>query len=131
MDHQHPVAYESRKLTAAEWNYPAHVLELRALRHYPPPRPAGCLALGRRRRPRDTDRRTRRGESTGALLTPRPRRSRPAVLAAVRARWAKPRRAAAAAFANVRKRGAIPPTHPPLGGQIPPGAGMFIALAFR
>jgi hypothetical protein len=25
---QHPVAYESRKLTAAERNYPAHVLEL-------------------------------------------------------------------------------------------------------
>ena len=39
--HQHPVAYESRKLTAAERNYPAHVLELlavvhalRAFRHY-------------------------------------------------------------------------------------------------
>ena len=26
--HQHPVAYESRKLTVAERNYPAHVLEL-------------------------------------------------------------------------------------------------------
>ena len=51
--HQHPVAYESRKLTAAERNYPAHVLELlavvhalRAFRHYllggGAPRPAGC-----------------------------------------------------------------------------------------
>ncbi len=28
---QHPVAYESRKLTAAERNYPAHVLELLAV----------------------------------------------------------------------------------------------------
>jgi hypothetical protein len=53
--HQHPVAYESRKLTAAERNYPAHVLELlavfhtlRAFRHYllggGAPRPAGCLS---------------------------------------------------------------------------------------
>ena len=25
--HQHPVAYESRKLTAAERNYPAHILK--------------------------------------------------------------------------------------------------------
>ena len=55
--HQHPVAYESRKLTATERkllrNYPAHVLELlavvhslRAFRHYllggGAPRPAGC-----------------------------------------------------------------------------------------
>jgi len=51
--HQHPVAYESRKLTAAERNYPAHVLELlavvhalRAFRHYllggGAPRPGGC-----------------------------------------------------------------------------------------
>ena len=39
---QHPVAYESRKLTVAEQNYPAHVLELlavvhvlHAFRHYP------------------------------------------------------------------------------------------------
>ena len=50
---QHPVAYESRKLTAAERNYPAHVLELlavvhalRIFRHYllgsGAPRPAGC-----------------------------------------------------------------------------------------
>ena len=50
---QHPVAYESRKLTAAEQNYPAHVLELlavvhalRVVRHYPlgggAPRPAVC-----------------------------------------------------------------------------------------
>jgi hypothetical protein len=47
------VAYESRKLTAAERNYPGHVLELlalvhalRAFRHYllggGAPRPAGC-----------------------------------------------------------------------------------------
>jgi hypothetical protein len=53
--HQHPVAYESRKLTAAERNYPAHVLELlavvqalRTFRHYllggGAPRPAGCLS---------------------------------------------------------------------------------------
>ena len=51
--HQHPVAYESRKLTAAERNYPAHVLELlavvqalRTFRHYllgsGAPRPAEC-----------------------------------------------------------------------------------------
>ena len=51
--HQHPVAYESRKLTAAEQNYPAHVLELlavvhalRVFRHYllggGAPRPSGC-----------------------------------------------------------------------------------------
>jgi hypothetical protein len=50
---QHPVAYESRKLTAAERNYPAHVLELlavvhalRVFRHYllgsGAPRPDGC-----------------------------------------------------------------------------------------
>ena len=31
--HQHPVAYESRKLTAAKRNYPAHVLELLAVVH--------------------------------------------------------------------------------------------------
>jgi hypothetical protein len=31
--HQHPVAYESRKLTAAERNYPAHILELLAVVH--------------------------------------------------------------------------------------------------
>jgi hypothetical protein len=31
--HQHPVAYESRKLTVAERNYPAHVLELLAVVH--------------------------------------------------------------------------------------------------
>jgi hypothetical protein len=30
---QHPVAYESRKLTADERNYPAHVLELLAVVH--------------------------------------------------------------------------------------------------
>ena len=50
--HQHPVAYESRKLTVAEWNYPAHVLELLAVVHAlcafryllggQAPRPAGC-----------------------------------------------------------------------------------------
>ncbi len=51
--HQHPVAYESHKLTAAERNYPAHVLELlavvhalRVFRHYllggGGPQPAGC-----------------------------------------------------------------------------------------
>jgi hypothetical protein len=51
--HQHPVAYESSKLTAAEQNYPAHVLELLAVvhallvfRHYllggGAPRPVGC-----------------------------------------------------------------------------------------
>ena len=52
---QHPVAYENRKLTAAERNYPAHVLELLAvtviheLRAYPhyllgggEARPEGC-----------------------------------------------------------------------------------------
>ena len=50
---QHPVAYESRKLTAAERNYPAHILELlavvhalRVFRHYllgsGAPRPDGC-----------------------------------------------------------------------------------------
>ncbi len=49
------MAYESRKLTAAERNYPAHVLELLAVvhalcafRHYLlggwAPRPAGCLS---------------------------------------------------------------------------------------
>ena len=31
--HQHPVAYESRKLTATELAYPAHVLELLAVVH--------------------------------------------------------------------------------------------------
>ena len=51
--HQHPIAYESRKLTAAERNYPAHVLELlavvhamRVFRHYllgsGAPRPPRC-----------------------------------------------------------------------------------------
>ena len=51
--HQHPVAYESRKLTVAERNYPAHVLELlavvhalRVFKHYllgsGAPRPPGC-----------------------------------------------------------------------------------------
>jgi hypothetical protein len=50
---QHQVAYESRKLTAAERNYPAHVLELLAvvhalqvIKHYlfgcGAPRPLGC-----------------------------------------------------------------------------------------
>ena len=50
---QHPVAYESRKLTVAERNYPAHVLELlavvhalRVFKHYllgsGAPRPGGC-----------------------------------------------------------------------------------------
>ncbi len=49
--HQHPVAYESRKLTAAERNYPAHVLELlavvhalRVFKHYL----LGCGVLGPR-----------------------------------------------------------------------------------
>ena len=51
--HQHPVAYESRKLTTAERNYPAHILELlavvhalRIFRHYllgsGAPRAEGC-----------------------------------------------------------------------------------------
>ncbi len=31
--HQHPVAYESRKLTAAKQNYPANVLELLPVVH--------------------------------------------------------------------------------------------------
>jgi hypothetical protein len=50
---QHPVACESRNLTAAERNYPAHVLELlavvhalRVFKHYllcgGAPRPDGC-----------------------------------------------------------------------------------------
>ena len=50
---QHPIAYESRKLTATERNYPAHILELlavvhalRVFRHYllggGAPRPPGC-----------------------------------------------------------------------------------------
>ena len=50
---QYPVAYESHKLTAAERNYPAHVLELlavvhalRVFKHYllgsGAPRPLGC-----------------------------------------------------------------------------------------
>ena len=51
----HPIAYESRKLTATERDYPAHVLELsrlavvhalRVFKHYllgsGAPRPAGC-----------------------------------------------------------------------------------------
>jgi len=52
---QHPIAYESRKLTAAERNYPAHILELlavvhalRVFRHYllgsGAPRADGCLS---------------------------------------------------------------------------------------
>ena len=54
----------------------------------------------------------------------------PAVLAAVRARWATTRRAAAVAFAGVLGGDAVAPTQPPRGGgQIPPSAGMFIALA--
>jgi hypothetical protein len=53
---QHPVAYESRKLTAAERNYPAHVLELR---NYPAHVLAeGIPALLARRR----------GTSTAGLL---------------------------------------------------------------
>jgi hypothetical protein len=51
--HRHPVAYESRKLTWAERNYPAHVLELLAVVHAlrvfrhcllgcRAPRPVGC-----------------------------------------------------------------------------------------
>jgi hypothetical protein len=58
---QHPVAYESLKLTAAERNYPAHVLELlavvhalRVFKHYllgsGAPLPLGCWS--------DFDRRT-------------------------------------------------------------------------
>ena len=50
---QHPVAYKSRKLTATERNYPAHILELlavvhalRIFKHYllgsGAPRPDGC-----------------------------------------------------------------------------------------
>ena len=53
--HHHPVAYESRKLTAAEQAYPPHVLELlavvhalRVFRHYllgsGAPRPPGVLS---------------------------------------------------------------------------------------
>ena len=53
LGYQHPIAYESRKLTAAERNYPAHILELlavvhalRVFRHYllssGAPRPDGC-----------------------------------------------------------------------------------------
>ena len=53
--HHHPVAYESRKLTAAEQAYPSHVLELlavvhalRVFRHYllgsSAPRPPGILS---------------------------------------------------------------------------------------
>ena len=53
--HHHPVAYESRKLTAAEQAYPPHVLELlavvpalRVFRHYlqgsGAPRPPGLLS---------------------------------------------------------------------------------------
>ena len=53
---QHPIAYESRKLTATERNYPAHILELlavvhalRVFRHYllrgGAPRPPGCWTL--------------------------------------------------------------------------------------
>jgi hypothetical protein len=54
--HQHPVADDSRNLTVAEQNYPAHVLELLAVvqvhalcafLHYllegGTPQPAGCL----------------------------------------------------------------------------------------
>ena len=52
--HQHPIAYESRKLTTTERVYPAHVLELlavvhalRVFKHYllgsGAPRPAGCV----------------------------------------------------------------------------------------
>lgn len=51
--HQHPIAYESRKLTATERAYPAHTLELlavvhalRVFKHYllgsGAARPAGC-----------------------------------------------------------------------------------------
>ncbi len=56
---QHPVAYESCKLTAAERSYPAHVLELlavvhamRVFKHYlrllgsKAPRPLGCRSAG-------------------------------------------------------------------------------------
>ena len=61
--HQHPVAYESSKLTTAERNHPAQVLELlaaahclRAFRHDLPGggalRPAGCWSnFARRRQP--------------------------------------------------------------------------------
>ena len=54
----------------------------------------------------------------------------PAVLAAVRARWATTRRAATIAFANVQGKNATPPIQPPRGVRhIPPSAGMSIALA--
>ena len=53
--HQHPIAYESRKLTTTERAYPAHTLELlavvhalRVFKHYllgsNAPRPAGCTS---------------------------------------------------------------------------------------
>ena len=53
--HQHPIAYESRKLTATERAYPAHTLELlavvhalRVFKHYllgsNAPRPPGCTS---------------------------------------------------------------------------------------
>ena len=58
--HQHPVAYESRRLTAAERNYPAHVPELlavvhalRAFRHYLVGRGAAARGLLVRLRPAD------------------------------------------------------------------------------
>ena len=189
--HQHPVAYESRKLTAAERNYPAHVLELlavvhslRAFRHYllggGAPRPPGCWSdfdlrtdnqaitwlktnkhlnkmyvrwldeiedfrfdvthLPGARSP--TDPLSRRGfadgdgpatstgesdaESQQELFRLGHDAPIPAVLAAVRARWATTRRATAVAFANVQHT-----QLPTRGGgrEIPPGAGMFIALA--
>ena len=55
----------------------------------------------------------------------------PAVLAAVRARWATTRCAVAVAFKTFRGGHNPPHTIHPRGGggRIPPGAGMFIALA--
>jgi hypothetical protein len=176
------VAYESRKLTAAERNYPAHVLELlavvhalRAFRHYllggGAPRPAGCWSdfdlrtdnqaitwlktnrhlnkmyvrwldeiedfrfdvthLPGSRNP--TDPLSRRGFADGdgpAASTGDPdaesqqelfsRLGRdapvPAVLAAVRARWAVTRRTAATAFAHAQGGGWDPLHSDPHGG---------------
>ena len=60
----------------------------------------------------------------GATLPPR------RMLAAVCARWVTSRRAAAVAFATARRETIPHILPPPRGGeQIPPGAGMFIALA--
>ena len=183
---QHPVAYESRKLTAAERNYPAHVLELlavvhalRVFRHYllggGAPRPAGCWTdfdlrtdnqaitwlktnrhlnkmyvrwldeiedfrfdvthLPGARNP--TDPLSRRGFADGdgpAASTgdPDPESQQelfsrlgrdapaPALLAAIRVRWAHARSAAAAAFAKVQEGAAHPSAPRARGGINPP-----------